>query len=152
MKASEVIACLESHDFHFSLEWGSNGVCQCPRVYYLFGGVGPGKTGSMDLFYAAAPASPKRRAHFQVFMLEMHRWIDYWRTNGGTKDGEADPIFSLAANLASKAFLLCFDEFEVRDVGDVLIMRYLSSALWGHNVVVVMTFNWSPDDIYLNGL
>lgn len=121
-----------------------------PKGIYLFGGVGRGKTGSMDLFYAAALASPKRRAHFQVFMLEMHRWIDYWRKNGGTKDGEADPIFSLAANLASKAFLLCFDEFEVRDVGDVLIMRYLSSALWGHNVLVVMTFNWSPDDIYLN--
>ena len=50
-----------------------------PKGIYLFGGVGRGKTGSMDLFYAAALASPKRRAHFQVFMLEMHRWIDYWR-------------------------------------------------------------------------
>ena len=150
MKDSEVIACLESHDFHFSLEWGSNGVCQCPRVFICLVVLGGVRPGLMDLFYAAALASPKRRAHFQVFMLEMHRWIDYWRKNGGTKDGEADPIFSLVANLASKAFLLCFDEFEVRDVGDVLIMRYLSSALWGHNVVVVMTFNWSPDDIYLN--
>ena len=43
MKASEVIACLENHDFHFSLEWGSNGVCQCPRVLVVLGGVRPGQ-------------------------------------------------------------------------------------------------------------
>ena len=123
-----------------------------PRGIYLFGGVGRGKTMLMDLFYGHAPVNPKRRLHFHAFMLEVHRWIHRWRKNGGAANRGADPIPALAADMASTASLLCFDEFEIRDVADALIMRRLFSALWAQEVVVVMTSNWSPDDLYLNGL
>lgn len=123
-----------------------------PRGIYLFGDVGRGKTMLMDLFYGHAPVNPKRRLHFHAFMLEVHRWIHRWRKNGGTTKRDADPIPALAADMASTASLLCFDEFEIRDVADAMIMRRLFSALWSQDVVVVMTSNWSPDDLYLNGL
>ena len=131
------------------------GFCQsppAPRGIYLFGDVGRGKTMLMDLFYGHAPVDPKRRLHFHAFMLEVHRWIHRWRKNRGATNRDADPIPALAADMASTASLLCFDEFEIRDVADAMIMRRLFSALWAQDVVVVMTSNWSPDDLYLNGL
>ena len=123
-----------------------------PKGIYLFGGVGRGKTMLMDLFHRTTSASSKRRVHFHVFMLEVHRWIHRWRKNGGAEKRESDPILPLAANLASEAILLCFDEFEVSDVADAMILRRLFSALWSQNVVVVMTSNVRPDDLYFDGL
>ena len=123
-----------------------------PKGIYLFGGVGRGKTMLMDLFHGTTSASSKRRVHFHVFMLEVHRWIHRWRKNGGAEKRESDPILPLAANLASEAILLCFDEFEVSDVADAMILRRLFSALWSQNVVVVMTSNVRPDDLYFDGL
>ena len=123
-----------------------------PKGIYLFGGVGRGKTMLMDLFNGATSVSSKRRVHFHVFMLEVHRWIHHWRKNGGVEKRGADPILPLASNLASEAVLLCFDEFEVSDVADAMILRRLFSALWDQNVVVVMTSNVRPDDLYFDGL
>ena len=121
-----------------------------PRGIYLFGGVGRGKTMLMDLFYRVVSVGPKRRVHFHAFMHEVHRWIHLWRKKGGA--GNADPIPPLARDLVSNISLLCFDEFEIRDVTDAMIMRRLFSALWKENIVVVMTSNWAPEDLYLNGL
>ena len=123
-----------------------------PRGIYLFGGVGRGKTMLMDLFYRVVSVGPKRRVHFHAFMHEVHRWIHLWRKKGGAGKGNADPIPPLARDLVSNISLLCFDEFEIRDVTDAMIMRRLFSALWKENIVVVMTSNWAPEDLYLNGL
>ena len=123
-----------------------------PKGVYLFGGVGRGKTMLMDLFHGSTSVSSKRRVHFHVFMLEVHRWIHHWRNNGGATKRGADPILPLASSLASEAILLCFDEFEVSDVADAMILRRLFSALWDQNVVVVMTSNVRPDDLYFDGL
>ena len=123
-----------------------------PSGIYLFGGVGRGKTMLMDLFYRVVSVEPKRRVHFHMFMHEVHRWIHLWRKKGGAGKGNADPIPPLAQDLASKISLLCLDEFEIRDVTDAMIMRRLFSALWNENIVVVMTSNWSPENLYPNGL
>lgn len=125
-----------------------------PPGLYLFGGVGRGKTVMMDLFYHTVSTTRKRRAHFHAFMLDVHQRIHTWRQVGRDHDLRigADPIPPLARDLASQAWLLCFDEFEVLDVADAMIMSRLFKVLFNHGVVVVATSNRAPDDLYLDGL
>jgi len=124
-----------------------------PRGLYLFGGVGRGKSMLMDMFFDAAPVKAKRRVHFHAFMDEIHGAIHDHRQlvkqNG--EDGE-DPIPPVAARVAEGATLLCFDEFQVTDVADAMILGRLFEQFFKRGMVVVLTTNTAPDDLYLGGL
>ena len=125
-----------------------------PRGAYLHGGVGCGKTMCMDIFFEACTNIPgKRRIHFHQFMLDVHARVHAWRkAQPGAVDTRADPIVPLAHQLASKHWLLCFDEFQVTDVADAMILRRLFAEMFRLGMVVVATSNRPPDDLYLNGL
>jgi cell division protein ZapE len=125
-----------------------------PRSVYVWGGVGRGKTLLMDLFFACAPLKRKRRVHFHQFMQEVHRELHAIRQKqrSGHLWEDADPIAMVCQGIAEHAVLVCFDEFQVTDITDAMILGRLFEALLGQGVVIVATSNTPPRDLYRDGL
>ncbi|MFO1299863.1 MAG: cell division protein ZapE [Burkholderiaceae bacterium] len=116
-----------------------------PRGVWLHGGVGRGKSFLMDSFYAAIPVVRKTRLHFHEFMRGVHRSLQDLK-------GRPDPLDAVAAQVARRFRLICFDEFHVSDIADAMILERLMRALFAHGVTFVMTSNYHPDQLYPEGL
>jgi protein AFG1 len=119
---------------------------------YVYGSPGTGKTFLMDLFYNNVNIPKKKRTHFNEFMLEVHMKLHNLKDNPNFKNIDMDPLYILATEMAKEYNLICFDEFQVTDIADAVILKRLFETLYKNYVIVVATSNRHPDKLYLNGL
>ena len=115
------------------------------RGLYLWGGVGRGKTFLLDLFFDSLPFEGRRRQHFHRFMHDVHAQL-------AALEHERDPLEHVAQRIAGETRVLCFDELQVGDIADAMILGGLFAGLFRRGVTLVATSNTAPRELYRDGL
>ena len=116
------------------------------KGFYLHGGVGVGKTMILDFFYDLISAK-KLRLHFNEFMLNFH---DFVHENKNKEDENIINLF--VKDLKSKALLIYFDEFQVTNIVDAMILGKLFDKIFSENIKIIVTSNIQISDLYKDGL
>ena len=117
---------------------------------YLWGGVGRGKSMLMDYFVRGAAAEfglAVKRFHFHDFMVAAHDAVHQAR-----QASQSDPTAKVMRALTEGADVVCFDEMEVRDIADAMILARVMADYMRLGGVVIATSNRHPDDLYKHGL
>ena len=115
------------------------------RGIYLWGGVGQGKSLIMNAFFDSLSIPSKLRVHFHAFMQYVHDELDALGTH-------RDPLGRVAEGLSADTRIVCFDEFQVHDITDAMLLGRLLKGLFERGVTLVATSNVEPDRLYWGGL
>jgi len=125
--------------------WFSWGRKESIKGLYIYGPVGVGKTYLVDLFYQCLAENKKARFHFHHFMQQIDNQLRKLQ-------GHKDPLKEIAKNIAQMDRILCFDEFLIHDVAYAMILAELLQALQAEGVILVITSNTAPNELYKNGV
>lgn len=117
---------------------------------YIYGNVGTGKSRIADLFAATLPSGiSKRRIHFHEFMMDIHMRLHKARSSSTYR---GDPLLQIGREVRDESRVLCFDEFQVTDIADAMILKRLFGAIWSSGGIMVSTSNRHPTNLYEKGL
>ena len=131
------------HSLQTNSHDGSSGV-------YIYGDVGTGKSRIADLFAATVPqAVSRRRVHFHEFMMDVHSRLHRARS---AANFTGDPLVQIGSDVARESRVICFDEFQVTDIADAMILKRLFGAIWDRGGIMVATSNRHPENLYERGL
>ena len=114
--------------------------------FYLYGDVGVGKTMIFN-FFLDQVNEKKLRKHFNEFMLNFH---DFFHDR---KDkNEENMINQFVKDLKSKASLIYFDEFQVTNIVDAMILGKLFDQIFKEDIKIIVTSNTKISELYKDGL
>ena len=116
------------------------------KGFYLYGDVGVGKTMILNFFFNHINEK-KKRLHFNEFMLNFHDFVHEQK-----EKKEENFINLFVKNLKSQASLIYFDEFQVTNIVDAMILGKLFDELFKENIKIILTSNIKISDLYKDGL
>jgi len=111
-------------------------------AFYLNGDVGVGKTMILDFFYNHV-TNDKQRFHFNEFMINFHEFRHSNKNNS---------IDTFVKKLKKKLSLIYFDEFQVTNIVDAMILGKLFEVIFKENIKIIVTSNVKIKDLYKDGL
>ena len=114
---------------------------------YIHGEVGRGKSMITDLYYDSCRIERKKRQHFNQFMKEVHTLLHEFKLSS-----VKDPLYKVAKVIVYNLDLLCLDEIQVYDICDAMILYRLFSIIFDQKVIVMMTSNYAPIELYQDGI
>ena len=118
---------------------------------YIYGPPGGGKTFLVQLFFATIEKNKLSekvlRIHFQEFMTLIHESINYSRSKNFK-----NPLKRIAKDISVKYKLICFDELEIIDIADAMLVSKVFELLISLKINFIITSNYKPEDLYKNGL
>ena len=114
--------------------------------FYLVGDVGVGKTMILNFFFESLKEK-KSRLHFNEFMVKFHDFIFE-----NKKKGNDNGLEKFVKDLSDKAKILYFDEFQVTNIVDAMILGKLFERIFNENIKVIFSSNININDLYKNGL
>ena len=115
------------------------------KAFYLYGDVGVGKTMILNYFFDTID-NDKQRLHFNEFMLEFHNFVHKRKNN------EENIINLFVKELKSKVSLIYFDEFQVTNIVDAMILGKLFDQIFKKKIKIILTSNIKISDLYKDGL
>ena len=115
------------------------------KAFYLYGDVGVGKTMILNYFFDTIDNN-KQRLHFNEFMLEFHNFVHKRKNN------EENIINLFVKELKSKVSLIYFDEFQVTNIVDAMILGKLFDQIFKKKIKIILTSNIKISDLYKDGL
>ncbi len=118
---------------------------------YIHGHVGRGKSMLMDLFHQKLQASNivSKRCHFHEFMYQVPLKL---KENKSRYAKAVTPLWAFAEDIKKQTSVLCFDEFQVTNIADAMIMSKLFDSLFKQGITLIATSNVAPQDLYKDGL
>ncbi len=116
------------------------------KSFYLFGDVGVGKTMILNFFFERIEQK-KLRQHFNEFMLDFHDFVHKKK-----EKNEVNVINQFIKNIKLKASFIYFDEFQVTNIVDAMILGKLFDQIYKEGIKIIITSNTKISELYKDGL